>query len=157
MLKYGSLGVTIFLSSFLLFPPESEAIPLEPILDQLGRGLIERLLGVNTNSFYPYPISAGDSSGSSNYPSSSGTLPPEQNSTSYPNYQPTPYNPQSNPYQNYQPTPYYPPSNPYPYPPSQGYPPYPQPPVNYSPPTSQPFIYNPVYMTPPTINNFNNR
>jgi len=137
-----SIILSVPISSILLFSEKSEAIPLEPILNQL----IERVLGINSSSSYPPSVPPGDSSGGYQSPE---TVPQAQN-PSYSNYPQTQQSypqqqyPQQSYPQQYLQQPYYPQS---PYPQQQ----YPQ----QSMPT-QPFIYNPVFMIPPQVNNFNN-
>ena len=157
--KRGWYLLTVISTSFFIFSinDRANAIPLEPILNQL----IEKVLGINMNQSYPLTVSAGAGDSTGTYPSSSpGTVPQEQ-TPSYPNYpqtqQPYPqqqYPQQSYPQQQYPQQPYYPqspyqqqPYSPAPYP-QQSYP-------QQSMPT-QPFIYNPVFMVPPQVNNFNN-
>ena len=121
-------------SSFLvpLSGQPANAIPLNPILDQLGRVIIERSLGINSNSPYPVNIYPGGSINS--YPSN---YPPQSSG------QPVVMPQEQNPYNTYAPQPYQQLQQPY-YPqqiyPQQQQPYYPNP---------QPFIYNPTFVFPP--------
>jgi hypothetical protein len=168
---FGNIAVRLALSIpiVLLNAQSSFAIPLEPILDLLGRNALESLLG---NGFSAQPLPANQQvtnttevAGSpGTYPAvepSPNYLPPNYQQPSYPNYSPPNY--QQPTYPNYpppnyqqptypgylppnyqQPTyPNYPPPN-YQQPSYPGYPPpnYQQPSYpNYSPPNYQPPIY----------------
>jgi hypothetical protein len=149
-------GLSLSIVSVLLVSPKAEAIPLEPILNQL----IEKVLGINLNQSYPLTVSAGGGDNTATYPSSSPVTQPLEQNPSYSNYPQTQQSypqqqyPQQSYPQQYPQQPYYP-QSPYP---QQSYSPAPYPQQSYpqqSMPT-QPFIYNPVFMVPPQVNNFNN-
>jgi hypothetical protein len=158
MLKYRFVySLTSFtLSAFSLFLviPKAEAIPLEPILNQL----IEKVLGINMNP--AYTVSAGGGDTTSTYPSSSPGAVPQEQTPSYSNYPQTQQSypqqqyPQQSYPQQYPQQPYYPQS---PYPQQPYFPtPYPQQSYPQQSMPTQPFIYNPIFMVPPQVNNFNN-
>jgi hypothetical protein len=126
------------ISMIALGEQQSLAIPLEPILDRIGRSMVEKMFNIDSAAqtpppAQPYPNMQPETSSSPKFPldpsATSPPITPPTNPTYPPSTSPAPSN--------------YPPSTPYP----QSYPTYPQhsevtPPV-YSAPTYPPT--NPVY------------
>jgi len=168
-----AVGLVLSIPVVVLNAQSSFAIPLEPILDLLGRNALESLFG---NGFSAQPLPANQQvtnttevAGSpGTYPAvepSPNYLPPNYQQPSYPNYSPPNYQQPSYPnysppnyqqpsYPNYPPPNYQQPSYPNYPPPNYQQPSYPNyPPPNYQPPIY--FIYPPARSSPPVIiNNF---
>lgn len=144
------LIITLSLSMLTMTAKSASAIPLKPILKDLGIFTINRLIGGNSNSQYQ--------TFSTQYSQPQYQQTPQYNNApNYPveTYQPLPNNPsypgQNSPpmYPTYPPTQPYQPAYPMPSPPPQSYPmnyqPYPNyPPANYAPNSAFPPSSRPI-------------
>jgi hypothetical protein len=168
---FGFLGVAVVLSiPMVAFSAQrSLAIPLEPILDRVGRSMVEGLFGIGAGAQgYPanqqfiytqdpagspgaYPPTSSPPASTSPAPAYPGyqspAYPPASYPPAYPGYQSPAYPPASYPpaYPGYQSPAYPPPATAYPAYQSPAYPAYPPPYPAYPPPRSG---------TPVIINNF---